>query len=230
MLETPYPPAITSSGGDQYGENAQKSEPKGLIEVRLEGEAKARAGVIPDPIIIARYHAKGIRTWRKAGVVGGPTIAGVDPVFVEPIEPILEERALRYPQTKACVMKFPPLGPRRNFCPVGERQRCSINSNLLDDHGWRQRVGTNMTGVYPDNAPNARKPKQSVRCRSAGTGVAAVEFGAAQTIFGSISMKLRGVSCSCSEVLQCAARNREEALVGGEPELVRAVLQQLIDV
>ena len=75
--------------------------------MRLEREAKARPGVVPDAVIVAGDNAKGVRTGRKAGVVGGAAIAGVDPVLVETLESVAETCARRCKQTQSRIMEFP---------------------------------------------------------------------------------------------------------------------------
>src|ERR1700678_2167506 len=114
MFEASHAPAITRTHNDQGGENAQQKEPNGLIEVRLEGEAKARAGLVPDAIVVAGDHLKGVGARRQPGVVGDPAVSRIDPPLIEAIESIFEERTLRYQQAQPRIVKFPLLRARCN--------------------------------------------------------------------------------------------------------------------
>src|ERR1700722_753332 len=172
MLKATYPPAIKGTRSDQDGENAQQNEPKSLIEVRLEGEAKARPRVVPDAIVVACDDAKGIAPRRKPSVVGGSAVTRITPVFFEAIETILKERALRHQQTQARIVKFPLLRAGSHFCPSGEGQRRSVDEDLLDMHGRRQSIGANVVGIHPHDTAHAWEPHQAIRCTNPCGGVA----------------------------------------------------------
>src|ERR1700686_260867 len=131
MPEAPHPQAIPPAPKGHDSDGAQEIKPECLKEVRLEGEAKARAGVAPDSIIVAGDHAKGVCPRRKPGVVGGPAVPRINPALVEAVESIPEERTLRHQKAQRSVVEFPLLRTRGDLRSLVKRQRHSIDSDLF---------------------------------------------------------------------------------------------------
>src|ERR1700722_11284870 len=121
MSEPPHPPAVTGTRGAHERENAQENEPHGLIEVRLEGEVKARTLVVPNAVIVAGDHTKRVGPGRQARIVGSAAIAGLNPMLVEPLEAVAEARTLRCKQTQSRVVEFPLLTARAHLYTLRQR-------------------------------------------------------------------------------------------------------------
>src|ERR1700730_15830345 len=100
MPESPHSKAIPCARECHEGDGAQETEPECLIEVRLEGEVKARAGGAQCPMVVAGDYAKGIGPRRTRRVVRGPAAPRIHPALVEAVEPIPEERVLRHQEAE----------------------------------------------------------------------------------------------------------------------------------
>src|ERR1700685_3741272 len=100
MPEAPHPQPVPRAHDGHDGDPAPQVEPNCLKEVRLEGEAEARAGLAPDSVVVAGDYTKSVCPRRKPGVVGGPAVPRIDPVLVEAVESILEERTPRRQQAQ----------------------------------------------------------------------------------------------------------------------------------
>src|SRR5882757_1450019 len=227
MPEAPHTQAIPRAREGHDGNDAQQTEPERLKEVRLEGEAKARAGIAPDSIIIAGDYAKSVCSRRKPGVVGSTAVPRINPALVEAVESIPEERALRHQKAQRSVVKLPLLRTRGNLRPVCQRQRYSIDCDLFDVHGRWQGIRSNMPGIHPHDATNVWKPQHAILRTKAGSGIAAIEFGRAQAVREAINMKRRRAGPTGCQGVQLIAWHGHQTLVGGEPNLVRIILEKL---
>ena len=192
MPEPPHPQSIPCARDGHDGDHAQEREPDRLIEVRLEGEAKARAGVAPDSIIVAGDHAKGVGPRRKPGVVGGPAVPRIDPALVEAVESIPERASAAAPGGSAPCSEIPTAArPGATCAPSLSASGTPSTATCSMCTRWRKGIRSNVRGIHPHDAANARKPEHAVLRAKAGGGIAAVEFGCAQAIGETINVKLR---------------------------------------
>src|SRR5215831_3456584 len=73
----------------QRGE-AERVEPIGLIEMRLQIKREGRPGFIPHAIVIAGNNPEGVSPRRYIGVISHAVGPGSDPVAVKAFEPVFE--------------------------------------------------------------------------------------------------------------------------------------------
>jgi hypothetical protein len=139
--------------------SAQSPEPGSLIQMRLERETKARSGLAPHAVVVARGHPECVGARGKPGVERRTAIARIDPVRVEALELISKVRALRNQETQSCVVELPLLRTGRDFDAVRERNRRVVDRHSLDVHRRRQPVGRNVSGIDAHDAAHARKPE-----------------------------------------------------------------------
>ena len=88
---------------------------------------------------------------------------------------------------------------------------------------------SNVPGVHAHDATHAWKPQHSILRAKAGGGIASGEFGRPQAVRDTVNVKLRRAGAAGRQGIQLIARYGHQALVGGEPDPLRIILQHLYD-
>src|SRR5262249_31287149 len=93
-LQLPHTQDIGRLPQQDDREGAEKEEPEGLVEARLDEEGERRSARAPEARIVGREDSKRVLPRGKVRVVGNTPFPRIDPVPIEPVETISERHAL----------------------------------------------------------------------------------------------------------------------------------------
>ena len=187
---------------------------------------EAGAGTVPEAVAVGGRHAERVVAGRQLRVVGAAPIAGVDPVGVEPLQTVFECGSLRHQQTECGVLKLPLVASGRHFDAVRQRQGDAIDQDALEVYRGRVGVAPDVLRVDSHDVVDARKPQHAVGRTAPGGCVAAIEFHGTQPVEQTVHIEHRR-SIVRERRIERRRRDGHQPLVGGQPEMVGVVLEDL---
>src|SRR5215469_14157530 len=212
--------------------NGQRAKPPCLPEIRQHFKADARASLVPNPGIVARYHFESVAARRNVIVRGETLRSGVHPIRIETNQPALETHFFRYGEAQARILKFKPMAPGRylqGFLDILQDPLLVIDRERFDPH-WRwQRVGSDTGRIYSHQSFGSGKPQSSVGGFASGRLQAFRTLQRGQTIVDAVSQARHFCELAVGTEIQIGLARPDNAAVGTHPQITPPVRFDVAD-